>query len=193
MKRPPRGKADAGAGLEGIYHPIMMRLRDLPMPFIAAVNGPCAGVGMSFAMVADVVLASEKAFFLQAFRNIGLIPDGGATFMLPRLVGWGRAMEMAMLGQRVEAEKAKEWGLCSQVLPDAELKPTALAMASELAAGPTQTLSMIRQAYWQSFSNSYEEQLHVERKFQREAALTSDYGEGVKAFMEKRKAQFQGK
>ena len=142
--------APAAASLEAMYNPIISRLRDLRVPIVAAVNGPCAGVGMSFAMVADIVIANESAFFLQAFRNIGLVPDGGATFMLPRLVGWGRAMEMAMMGERVQADKALEWGLVNEVHSDDTMVDVAIEKAADLAAGPTQTLALIRQMYWAS-------------------------------------------
>jgi len=142
--------APAAASLEAMYNPIISRLRDLRVPIVAAVNGPCAGVGMSFAMVADIVIANESAFFLQAFRNIGLVPDGGATFMLPRLVGWGRAMEMAMMGGRVQADKALEWGLVNEVHSDDTMVDVAIEKAADLAAGPTQTLALIRQMYWAS-------------------------------------------
>lgn len=135
----------AAHGLEAQYNPMIARLRDLRCPVVAAVNGPCAGIGMSFAMVADLVIANESAFFLQAFRNIGLVPDGGATFMLPRLIGWGRAMELAMMGERCPAQKALEWGLVNEVHPDDVMLSVALEKASNLAAGPTKTLTLIRQ------------------------------------------------
>jgi 2-(1,2-epoxy-1,2-dihydrophenyl)acetyl-CoA isomerase len=182
----------AAHSLEAQYNPMIARLRDLRCPVVAAVNGPCAGVGMSFAMVADLVIANESAFFLQAFRNIGLVPDGGATFMLPRLVGWGRAMELAMMGERCPAAKALEWGLVNEVHPDDAMLDVALEKAASLAAGPTATLTMIRQMYWASTTNSLEEQLALEVKNQNVASGSADALEGRLAFVEKRQAEFKG-
>jgi 2-(1,2-epoxy-1,2-dihydrophenyl)acetyl-CoA isomerase len=184
---------DAGAVLESWYHPVLLRLRDLRMPFVTAVNGPAAGVGMSLAIMADIVVAARSAYFLQAFRRIGLIPDGGSTFILPRLVGWSRAMELSMLAERLPAEKALDWGLINRVVDDDKILDEAMTIARELAAGPTVSLSLIRKAYWESFRNSYEQQLHTERLFQREAGFTEDSVEGVTAFLEKRPAKFKGK
>ncbi len=183
---------DAGAVLEQYYHPFLLKLRDLPMPFVTAVNGVAAGVGMSFALMGDMVLASRNAYFLQAFRRIGLVPDGGSTFILPRLVGMRRAMELSMLAERLPAEQALEWGMISRVYDDETLMDEAMTLATDLSNGPTVTLSLIRKAYWQSPENTYEQQLHVERVLQREAGLTKDSAEGVKAFIEKRPANFTG-
>ena len=184
---------DAGLVLEKWYNPFFIRLRDLRMPIITAVNGPAAGVGMSLALMGDMVLSAESAFFLQAFRRIGLIPDGGATYILPRMIGFSRAMELSLLGERLSAEKALEWGLINRLYPDDRLMPEALALAGELAAGPTEGLRMIRQAYWRSVDNSYEEQLNVERDLQRLAGRTHDFLEGVTSFLEKRPAKFEGR
>jgi 2-(1,2-epoxy-1,2-dihydrophenyl)acetyl-CoA isomerase len=183
---------DLGAGLEKWYNPFLIRLRDLPMPIITAVNGPAAGVGMSFALMGDLVLAARSAFFLQAFRRIGLIPDGGATFILPRMIGFSRAMELSLLGERLPAEKALEWGLINRVYEDNQLMPEALKLAEVLAQGPTETLRLIRQAYWKSIDNTYEAQLELERTLQKKAGLTHDFREGVSAFLEKRPAKFKG-
>lgn len=174
------------------YHPFLRRLRQLNIPFMTAVNGPAAGVGVSFALMGDLVLASKTAYFLHAFRRIGLMPDGGATYLLPRLVGLARAMELAMLAEKLPAEQALEWGLINRVYAPEDLMPETMKLARELAAGPTVSLKLIRQAMWQSFENAYEQQLEVERQGQAEAARTSDFREGVRAFLEKRPAVFQG-
>lgn len=187
------GRRDAGEALEKFYHPFLMKLRAIKMPFITAVNGPAAGVGMSFALMGDIVLAARSAYFLQAFKRIGLIPDGGSTFLLPRLVGLRRAMELAMLAEKLPAERALEWGLINRVYADPDLMPEAMTLARDLASGPTVALSLIRKAFWQSPENSYEAQLHVERILQREAGLTEDFVEGVTAFVQKRPAKFKGK
>ena len=184
---------DLGAGLEKWYNPFLLRLRDLPMPIVTAVNGPAAGVGMSFALMGDLVLAARSAFFLQAFRRIGLIPDGGATFILPRMIGFSRAMELSLLGERLPAQKALEWGMINRVYEDDELMPAALELAEALASGPTEALRLIRQAYWKSIDNTYEAQLWLERNFQKQAGQTRDFREGVAAFLEKRPAKFKGK
>ena len=185
--------SDLGAGLEKWYNPFFIRLRDLRMPIITAVNGPAAGVGMSIGLMGDMVLAARSAFFLQAFRRIGLIPDGGSTFILPRMIGFSRAMELSLLGERLPAEKALEWGLINRVYEDDQLMPEARKLAEELAEGPTEALRLIRQAYWQSINNTYVEQPNVERTLQRQAGKTEDHREGVAAFLEKRPAKFQGK
>jgi 2-(1,2-epoxy-1,2-dihydrophenyl)acetyl-CoA isomerase len=183
---------DLGDHLARWYNPFFTRLRNLSMPIVTAVNGPAAGVGMSLALMGDMVLAARSAYFLQAFRHIGLIPDGGATFILPRRIGFARSMELSLMGERLAAEKALEWGLINRVFDDDRLMPSALELARALAAGPTVGLSLIRRAYWQSLDNSYEEQLGVERDLQRQAGRTRDFLEGVAAFLEKRPADFKG-
>jgi len=184
---------DAGAALETIYHPFLRRLRNLKMPFITAVNGPAAGVGMSFALMGDMILAGKSAYFLQAFRRIGLVPDGGSTWLLPRLVGLARAKELSLLGEKLPAEKALEWGLVNRVYPDGDLLDQAMTLAHELAHGPTVALGLIRGLYWDSPMNSYEEQLDAERRAQKEAGRAEDFSEGVSAFLQKRKAEFKGR
>ena len=184
---------DAGAALEQKYHPILRKMRNLKMPVLTAVNGPAAGVGMSFALMGDMILAARSAYFLQAFRRIGLVPDGGSTWLLPRLVGVARAKELSLLGEKLPAETALEWGLINRVFDDGELMGEAMTLAHQLASGPTATLGLIRHAYWESFDNTYEEQLNLERWLQRDAGRTEDFKEGVMAFLEKRPAKFQGK
>ena len=184
---------DAGAALETAYHPFLRRLRNLKIPLVTAVNGAAAGVGMSFALMGDMILASKSAYFLQAFRRIGLVPDGGSTWLLPRLVGSARARELSLLGEKLSAEKALEWGLINRVYDDAALMPQAMALAEELAHGPTIALGQIRQLYWQSASNTYEEQLDAERQAQKVAGRAEDFTEGVTAFLQKRKAEFKGR
>ena len=186
------GRPDAGAALETVYNPLVTFMREMAVPLVTAVNGPAAGVGCSLALLGDIVVAAESAYFLQAFRRIGLIPDGGSTYMLPRLIGKARAMEMALLGERVPAAKALEWGLINRCVPDAELMATALALAGELARGPT-SLGLTRQTIWSSFDSSWPEQLHREAVGQSAAGKTEDFAEGVSAFLQKRPAQFKGR
>ncbi|MEE4301612.1 MAG: enoyl-CoA hydratase/isomerase [Pseudomonadales bacterium] len=181
----------AGDGLRTGYHPLLCGMRDLELPIVTAVNGAAAGVGMSFALMGDIVCAGRSAYFLQAFARIGLIPDGGATFLLPRLVGWGRAMELSLLAERLPAEKALEWGLINRVFDDAVLIEESMKIADQLAKGP-RSLALIRRAYWQSYGNSYEAQLDLEAQLQNEAGRSGDFKEGVKAFLEKRDARFTG-
>jgi len=183
---------DAGSVLETAYHPFLRRLRELPMPFVTAVNGAAAGVGMSFALMGDLVVCARNAYFLQAFRRIGLIPDGGSTWILPRLIGKARAVELSLLGEKLPAEKALEWGLVNRVVEDSELMTKAGELARELASGPTVSLRLIRRLYWESMENSYEEQLNLERQMQKIAGNSADFREGVRAFLEKRPARFKG-
>ena len=183
---------DAGSVLETGYHPFLRRLRELPMPFVTAVNGAAAGVGMSFALMGDLVMCARTAYFLQAFRRIGLVPDGGSTWILPRLVGRARAMELSLMGEKLPAEKALEWGLIYRVVDDAQLLDKAKELARDLASGPTVALSLIRKLYWDSNENTYEQQLNLERQMQRKAGSSKDFNEGVRAFLEKRPAKFKG-
>ena len=183
----------AGSALRSAYHPLMFELRDLPMPIVTAVNGPAAGVGMSFALMGDMVCASKSGYFLQAFARIGLIPDGGSTYLLPRLVGRARAMELSMMAERLPAEQALEWGLINRLFEDNDaLMEGAMALAEKLANGP-RSLSLIRKAYWATWQNSYEQQLDLEAQLQNEAGASGDFREGVSAFLEKRDAEFEGK
>ena len=187
------GKArPAGMVLESHYHPLLRRVRYLHCPVVTAVNGVAAGGGMSWAMIGDIVLAARSASFLQAFRRIGLVPDVGATWLLPRRVGMARAMELSLLGERLPAEKAFEWGLVNRLCDDDRLMDEAMALARELARGPTRSLGLIRQLYWHSDENKFEDQLDLEFRSQRLAGATEDFREGVAAFLEKRPAQFTG-
>jgi 2-(1,2-epoxy-1,2-dihydrophenyl)acetyl-CoA isomerase len=189
-----RGQRKGGAGdmLRRVYHPLLVTLRELPIPIVTAVNGAAAGVGMSFAVMGDIVCASSNGFFLQAFARIGLVPDGGSTFMLPRLIGWGRAMELSMLAERLPAEQAHQWGLVNRLYDDnAALMSGAMELAERLANGP-KALGMIRQLYWDTWQNSFEQQLELEAQMQNRAGATSDHVEGVTAFLEKRDASFTG-
>jgi 2-(1,2-epoxy-1,2-dihydrophenyl)acetyl-CoA isomerase len=185
-------RVDAGMLLERIFHPFLRRLRELPVPLVTAVNGAAAGVGMSFALMGELVLCSRSAYFLQAFRRIGLVPDGGSTWLPPRLIGRARASELLLLGERLQAEKALEWGLVNRVFADDEIMEKSREMGGELAAGPTIALGLIRRLYWESLDNTYEEQLNLERQMQREAGASADFKEGVRAFREKRPAKFKG-
>lgn len=189
---PVNAKPDAGAILETAYNPLFRRLRNLPFPFITAVNGPAAGVGMSFALMGDMILCAQSAYFLQAFRRIGLVPDGGATWLLPRMIGMARAKELSLLGEKLPAEKALEWGLVNRVFPDEALMDEARKLGRDLAAG-AYSLGLMRQLYWESSDNTYEQQLNLERQMQRSAGDSADFKEGVRAFLEKRPAQFQGR
>lgn len=183
---------DMGANLIETYHPILLELAALDMPVISAVNGVAAGAGMSIAISADIVLAARSAYFLQAFVNIGLVPDAGSTYILPRLIGTARARAMMMLGERLPAEKALEWGLVYDVVEDDKLADTALALGKRLANGPTRALSGIRKLLAESQNNSYSEQLTAEATQQRTAGRSRDCVEGVTAFLEKREARFKG-
>ncbi|WP_316183926.1 MULTISPECIES: enoyl-CoA hydratase/isomerase [unclassified Bradyrhizobium] len=186
------GRSNAGAALETAFHPFLRRLRNLHCPIVAAVNGPAAGAGMSFALMGDMILCAKSAYFLQAFRRIGLVPDCGSTWLLPRLVGKARAIELSLMGEKVPAEKALEWGLVNRVFEDSVLMDEAMKLARELANGPTVALALIRRLYWDSPENSFEDQLNLEYQLQRVAGATGDFKEGVSAFLEKRPAKFQG-
>jgi 2-(1,2-epoxy-1,2-dihydrophenyl)acetyl-CoA isomerase len=186
------GPPDAGRVLESHINPLMLRLRDLPIPWVAAVKGSAAGVGCSFALAADLVVAGEGAFFLQAFARIGLVPDGGSSWLLTRAVGRQRAMEMMLLGERIPARQAFEWGMVNRLVPDDDVMPTALKFAKGLAAGPTRSLAMIRRMTWSAADVSFDEALATERNNQREAGRTADHREGVVAFIGKRPPHFTG-
>ncbi len=185
--------ADAGSALERHYNPLVSQMRDLPIPLVTAVNGAAAGIGCSFALMGDLVIASDNAYFLQAFRRIALVPDGGATWLLTRAIGRARAMEMMLLGERIPATKALEWGLVNRVVPADGLMAEAMNLAENLAAGPTKTLALIRKAAWAGLDQDWASQLGLERDFQREAGRSADCAEGLSAFFQKRPPQFSGK
>lgn len=186
----PPAEADT---LHVIYNPLLRRLRDLPMPIVTAVSGACAGIGMGIALLGDIVIADRSAYFLQAFTRIGLSSDGGSSWILPRLIGLARARELALLARKLPAEKAVEWGLISQVVDDGKLMDEAMELARGLADGPTVALNLMRRLYQASSHNSFEEQLDLETRFQREACASADFAEGVAAFAERRPAQFTGR
>lgn len=186
-------KFDAGKALDSHYHPLIMAMKEHPHPIITAVNGAAAGVGCSIALMGDLIIASEKAYFLQAFRRIGLVPDGGSTYLLPRLIGRARAMEMALMGNKIDARKALDWGLINHIVGHDSLLTSAQEKAKDLAKGPTQALALTRALIWDSAERTFEAQIHAERVAQRTAGQTDDFREGVMAFLEKRPAHFTGK
>ncbi|GEK48701.1 2-(1,2-epoxy-1,2-dihydrophenyl)acetyl-CoA isomerase PaaG [Bisbaumannia pacifica] len=183
---------DLGESLEKRYNPMLRTLRDLPFPTVCAVNGVAAGAGANIALACDIVLAARSASFIQAFCKIGLIPDSGGTWSLPRLVGMARAKGLAMLGDKLGAEQAEQWGLIWRCVDDEALADEALSLARHLATQPTQGLAYIKRALHASDDNGFDEQLDLERDLQRLAGRTGDYREGVSAFMEKRQPQFKG-
>ncbi len=188
-----RKNTGAGEGLEKYYHPFLRKLRNLDIPIVTAVNGAAAGVGMSFALMGDIVYAAKDAYFLQAFGRIGLVPDGGATYILPRRIGLARSLELSLLAEKLPADMAHEWGLINDVFDEHDLMPAAQKTAERLASGPTVAFGLIRKLYWESPDHVYEEQLQMERNSQNRAGGTEDFKEGVTAFLQKRKAEFKGK
>jgi 2-(1,2-epoxy-1,2-dihydrophenyl)acetyl-CoA isomerase len=187
------GPVEAGANVETHINPLLLTLRDLPIPWVSAVQGAAAGVGASLALAADLIVAGDSAYFLQAFRRIGLIPDGGATWLLNRAVGRVRAMELMLLGERLPAYRALEWGLINRMVADDSVESAGLDLAKDLAAGPTRVLGLIRRAAWSGTAGDLEAALKTERDLQAEAATTEDFQEGVRAFLEKRPAVFTGR
>ncbi len=183
---------DLGASLEENYNPLVRRLRALEKPVVCAVNGVAAGAGANLALACDLVLAARSASFVQAFARIGLLPDSGGTWFLPRLVGTARAMGLALLAEKISAEDAERIGLIWKCIDDARLADEAQAIARALAAGPTRGYGFIKRALHASHSNDLDAQLDLERDLQREAGLSEDYREGVTAFKEKRAPRFRG-
>ncbi len=175
------------------YAPIITRLRKIPKPVIAAVNGVAAGAGANIALACDIVIAKETASFIQAFSAIGLIPDSGGTYFLPRLIGFQKALAIAMLGDKITAPEAAQMGMIYKYFPDSTFDEEVLALAARLAKMPTKGLALTKQAFNSALTGSLEDQLAVENKLQLEASATEDYQEGVDAFLNKRKPEFKGK
>jgi 2-(1,2-epoxy-1,2-dihydrophenyl)acetyl-CoA isomerase len=188
----PGSKPDAGRPLDTHYNPMIVAIREHPHPVITAINGAAAGVGCSIGLMGDLIVAGKSAYFMQAFRRIGLVPDGGSTWILPRLVGKARAMELSLMGEKLPAETALDWGLVNRVYDDEKLMDETMTLAKDLANGPTRSLAGIRQLYWESTDNTYEEQLNLERQLQRDMGYSADFREGVIAFLKKRPAEFKG-
>ncbi len=189
----PESKPDAGRALDTHYNALVTAIREHPHPVITAVNGAAAGVGCAIALMGDIVLASQDAYFLQAFRRIGLVPDGGSTWLLARTIGRARAMEMALFGEKVPANQALAWGLVNRVVPGPELMALARDMALKLATGPTVALAMTRKLIWDACDLDFGAALHAERVAQRTAGRSEDFREGVLAFLQKRAASFKGR
>ena len=184
--------ADLGASIVKNYKPLVLALRGLQMPVIAAVNGVAAGAGANIALACDLVIAARSATFVQAFCKLGLVPDSGGTWSLPRLIGNARAMGLALLGDKLPAEQAAEWGLIWRCVEDAELTAVVDGLATQLAAAPTRGLARTKQAIYEGWGRTLEEQLDIERDYQRELGYSADYAEGVAAFTQKRPPQFTG-
>lgn len=186
------GPRDAGSVLETAYNPMIKAMRDCRKPMVAVVNGPCAGAGMSLALACDIIIAAKSAIFMQAFCNIGLVPDAGSTWYLPRQIGRARALGMALLGGKVTADEAADWGMIWKAVDDDRLQAESEAVLTKLANGPTVGLGLIRRAIHASFGNRLSDQLDLERDSQRIAGSTADFAEGVSAFLQKRQARFRG-
>ncbi len=184
---------DLGATLDRLYNPLIRRLRALDRPVVCAVNGVAAGAGANLALACDLVLAARSAQFIQAFCRLGLVPDSGGSYILPRLVGSARAMGLALLGEPLPAERAEAWGLIWRVVDDERLLDEARALARHLATQPTRGLALIKRALQMSAANSLDQQLDLERDLQRQAGRTEDYREGVRAFLAKRPPAFKGR
>lgn len=190
MKELPGRRAQgAGRVLEDLFHPLFRRLRDLAMPIVTAVNGPAVGIGMSLALMGDLIVAARGSYFLLSFTRIGLVPDGGATFLLPRLIGLARARELALLADPLPAEQALDWGLINQVVDHTQLMAEATGLARRLADGPA-ALPLTRQLFWDK--DGYEAQLAREAAAQQQAGATNDFAEGLAAFLERREPRFKG-
>ena len=184
---------DLGYSIETYYNPLIKTIVNMPKPVICAVNGVAAGAGANIALACDLVIAARSANFVQAFCRLGLVPDSAGTWFLPRAVGHARAMGLALLGDKLPAETAKEWGMIWDVVEDAELKTKVTELAERLAKQPTFGLSLIKKAIHQSSNNTFDEQVLLERDLQRIAGRSEDYREGVQAFMNKREPNFKGR
>ncbi|TAN48039.1 MAG: 2-(1,2-epoxy-1,2-dihydrophenyl)acetyl-CoA isomerase [Rhodospirillales bacterium] len=184
--------ADMGDTIDRLYNRLIRAMKAIPVPVVCAVNGVAAGAGANLALACDIVLAARSASFIQAFAKIGLVPDSGGTWFLPRLVGPSRAMALSLLGEKVSAEQAEKWGMIWKVVDDASLMDEANALAQHLASQPTKALGLIKQALQASWSNTLDQQLDLERDLQRMASKSPDYALGVAAFLAKRPPQFTG-
>ena len=190
----PGGAApDLADSIERNYKPLVLALRALPLPVIAAVNGVAAGAGANIALACDLVIAARSASFVQAFSKLGLIPDSGGTWFLPRLVGTARALGLTLLGEKLSAEQAAAWGLIWRCVEDAELDTAVEALSRQLAAAPTRGLARTKQALYEGWSRTLAEQLDIERDYQGELGRSADYAEGVAAFAAKRAPRFSGR
>jgi len=187
------GKLDTYTTLTRWYHPIVTTIREMPKPVLTAVNGPAAGAGLSLALAGDLVVAAESAYFMLAFVGIGLVPDGGASLFVPSRVGFARAAEMAMLGERVSASKAVDWGLINSAWPDAEFAAKAGALLARLAAGPTRSYAGSKRELNHWMYDRMAAHLELEASIQGELAASADFVEGVSAFLQKRPPEFGGK
>ena len=189
----PDGRPDVYKTLTERYHPIMIAIREMPKPVIASVRGPAVGIGCSLALCCDLILAAQSAYFLLAFVNIGLVPDGGSSLFVPTRVGMARATELAMLGERLPAEQALQWGLINRVVADEQLAEESAALAARLAAGPTRSYAGTKRQLNNWLYSRMEEQLELEAQIQREMAGSDDFLEGAMAFVEKRPTRFSGR
>jgi 2-(1,2-epoxy-1,2-dihydrophenyl)acetyl-CoA isomerase len=189
----PEGHPDVQSALTERYHPIITGLRRMPKPVLAAVNGPAVGIGCSLALAADLVIARESAYFLLGFVNIGLVPDGGSSLLVPERVGMARAAEMALLGERVSAAQALQWGLINRVAPDADFEAAVDELAGRLAAGPTAAFAGAKEQLNAWLLGRMDAQLELEAAIQQRAAASHDFREGVQAFLEKRRPVFAGR
>src|SRR5947207_1911205 len=191
--RPGAPPIDLSVSLGSHYNPLVRRMRALAKPIVCAVNGVAAGAGANLALACDLVIAARSASFVQAFSRLGLVPDSGGSFFLPRLVGTARAMGLALLAEPLTAERAEQWGLIWKVVDDARLADEAMVVARALANGPTKGYGLLKKAMYASATNTLDAQLDLERDLQREAGLSEDYREGVTAFNEKRAPRFKGR
>jgi 2-(1,2-epoxy-1,2-dihydrophenyl)acetyl-CoA isomerase len=189
----PDGRPDVGTVLRERYHPIIVGVRTMPKPVVAAVHGPAVGIGMSLALAADLIVAAESAYFLLAFVNIGLVPDGGSSVFVPARAGFTRAIEMATLGERIPASQALDWGLVNRVHPDDAFAREVEALMDRLAAGPTRSYAGTKRQLNARVFAGMDEQLELEARIQEEMAKSDDFLEGVAAFVAKREARFQGR
>jgi 2-(1,2-epoxy-1,2-dihydrophenyl)acetyl-CoA isomerase len=189
----PEGHPNVLPTLRDVYHPIILGLRRMPKPVVAAVNGPAVGIGCSLALASDLIIAARSAYFLLAFVNVGLVPDGGSSVFVPARAGYARAMEMSMLGEKIPAERALEWGLINRVVDDQDLAGEVGALVARLAAGPTRSYAGTKRQINARVYAGIEQQLDLEAEIQQEQAATADFMEGAMAFVQKRPPAFQGR